>query len=152
MSLKRLQVNLTDEALSAIRKRAVFAGKKNAEIARELIESVLTAASGSGERVKLPSFPGGIEKSPDGDVDYRTILADMELSSLGPPTETKEDWSGPILLSLASSLAKVNFLLLKVLPHLDLPGITTNERQDWVKSSEREAEEIVKNLTSGGKK
>jgi hypothetical protein len=58
MGFKRIDVRVTDEALSAIKKRAGSGGKSASKIVRELIESALAHPSGSGEVAILGRGPG----------------------------------------------------------------------------------------------
>jgi len=59
MSLKEQKVYLTDETLSAIKKRAVSEGKSTSEIAREMIEDGIGNLSGPGGGPEQGFFSAG---------------------------------------------------------------------------------------------
>ena len=107
MGSKKLQVWVTDSTISAIKKRAVFAGKNLSEITREMIDSGLENRS-ENERLTFPScqFSPGKE-NPRTEEILTTVheMAQILRKTLNPTTyligETDKKLS-----SLAEALSK----------------------------------------------
>ena len=152
--MKRQQVNLPDSIKSALVKRAASEGKSASELAREWIEERINSPSGTGPGPDpVEAFKKAIrelKKEGEGEEDYRVILADIlpELKNTPGP----DGLSPSVVRYLVETQARIDFLLQKVLGFADMPGVTPGERQDWVKVSERNAQDVLNNLNLGGVK
>ncbi|MCL4485078.1 MAG: hypothetical protein M1537_01865 [Nitrospirae bacterium] len=153
--MKRQQVNLPDSIKSALVKRAASEGKSASELAREWIEERINSPSGtvpgSDPVEAFKKAVRELKKEGEGEEDYRVILADLGLESL-KTTPGPDGLSPSIVRYLVETQARIDFLLRKVVDFGDMPGVTPGERQDWVKVSELNAREALKNLKLGGVK
>ncbi|MDA8150391.1 MAG: hypothetical protein M0041_04540 [Nitrospiraceae bacterium] len=155
MSFRRLQVNLPQEILSEIKKRAFSEGISESKIAWKLIEIGLTAQPGSSELAVLGGGAGmdlemlkkAIGEERDEHEKTRSELAAMGLL---PDPPNGSGLSPQMIKFQVETLTKTYELLRKVSLHLSQEN--TKEHEDRLKYAEAMAMEIVKNLNLGDEK
>ena len=107
MGSKKLQVWVTDSTISAIKKRAVFAGKNLSEITREMIDSGLENRS-ENERITFPSCQFSPGKEDPRTEEILTTVHEMAqiLQKTLHPTTYLIGATDKKLSSLAEALSK----------------------------------------------
>ncbi|MHB8544823.1 MAG: hypothetical protein ACYC9S_12615 [Leptospirales bacterium] len=161
MSFKRLEVNLSDLTLSAIKKRAFSEGKSASEIARKMLEYGVDNPSASGEGASSKIDLDGIgetlleairkarvEKIKE-DETTREVMESLGLASESG-SANGPGLSPEVVHYLVETSAKIDSVLRKISLHLS--GGNFNEHQDRVKVAEGEAAEVLKKLNIGGDK
>lgn len=158
MVFRRMDVRVTDETLSAIKKRAFSEGKSDAAIVRKLIESALEnlpgeEGCGSGfdleslRTIVLRESKRAILEVRKEDGNAKELMKELGLS------ESPDGVSGlspEIVRYLVLTLGRLHSLSTKVLSHLPIPGVPDGERKDWLIMEPLEAHEVLKKLNYEG--
>lgn len=142
MSLKRLQVNLSDSTLSFLRKRGAESGKSASEIVRELVESVLDNPSGGRDESRAGSSRV-IEMDAIREAVSEAVMDAMKGGETGVPPEA--------LRFLIQDLARTENLLRQI-SRLLSEGKTGDRARDFeehmerVRMAKQKSVRILKNL------
>lgn len=140
MSLKRLQVNLSDSTLSFLRKRGAESGKSASEIVRELVESVLDNPSGGRDESRA-----GSSRVIEMDAIREAVSEAVAMNGGGPGVPPEA------LRFLIQDLAKTENLLRQI-SRLLSEGKTGDRARDFeehmerVRMAKQKSVRILKNL------
>lgn len=135
MKLRRLPVNLSDDILILIKKRAGLEGKSASEIARELIESALDNPSGSGDESRA-----GSPREIDTDKIREAVMDAMKAVGHGIPPEA--------LRYLVQDVAKIEDFS-RQLSLLLSPGKLKEHEERW-RIAAQKSNRILKGLKLDG--
>ncbi len=154
-------MNLPQETLSEVKKRAMSEGISESKIACKLIEIGLATQPGSGVEAETIRKVVGELLEPlavrlkIAVPEWKVTLADMDLPGMDGFSGSESGSGIPpeIVRYLVETLGRFHFFMKTIHPHLShIPGVTEGELKDWLVVVPKEAEEVLKTLKIENKK